>query len=200
MSSSCLGDVLRLQRSRRPKTAESSRHARRARRAQRRFNGAAVRRRRRVEARLRSVAVRSHASTEPPSEDGGELAAASSTDRAGSRRFNGAAVRRRRRAAPRPRASSSGSSQLQRSRRPKTAERLSRSSAEVLGDRHASTEPPSEDGGEQGATERLVRGADRLLQRSRRPKTAERTCERHARDVALIGCASTEPPSEDGGE
>jgi len=61
---------------------------------------------------------------------------------------------------------------LQRSRRPKTAERIANGEG-MLRDGIASTEPPSEDGGE------LQRAADR-----------ERL--RHG--------ASTEPPSEDGGE
>src|SRR5208282_3016159 len=85
------------------------------------------------------------ASTEPPSEDGGESKLATDVNELGSR--------------------------LQRSRRPKTAERDRR---QRFPGRHrvASTEPPSEDGGE-------------VL---------------HQLRLSLVHKASTEPPSEDGGE
>src|SRR6185437_11250224 len=85
-----------LQRSRRPKTAErlSIPSARPLLRAS--FNGAAVRRRRRGD-EVQSVAGPvAPASTEPPSEDGGE-GAHRALGYVGCGSFNGAAVRRRRR-------------------------------------------------------------------------------------------------------
>ena len=134
-----------LQRSRHPKTAESRRRARRGGVWARRFNGAAIRRRRRVVARAQAttrhqgfngaairrrrrgfgeagdVATRLGASTEPPSEDGGERSTVA----------DGACP----------------VCMLQRSRHPKTAERTGyrQQFVDLL---NASTEPPSEDGGE----------------------------------------------------
>jgi len=84
------------------------------------------------------------ASTEPPSEDGGENGRLHRGHRE-ARRFNGAAVRRRRRAV------------------------TDRGLSLDLG---ASTEPPSEDGGEVGRLVRITMHLA-ALQRSRRPKTAE---------------------------
>ena len=184
------------------------------------FNGAAVRRRRREQPRCGHERRKRRASTEPPSEDGGEVPVAEFAPRV-PRRFNGAAVRRRRRDATEgdsqlsfARASTEPPSEdggecwrtsirrivlawLQRSRRPKTAE------------------------------SRLVAGAGGWgkspLQRSRRPKTAEsarrlrahptgagrfngaavrrrRRGPRPSTDRHLVVAASTEPPSEDGGE
>jgi len=133
------------------------------------------------------------ASTEPPSEDGGERAAL--------------ALRRPARCL------------LQRSRRPKTAESRDRLAMPAT-DWRASTEPPSEDGGESSGVRHSVRSF--MLQRSRRPKTAESEAGRgltglqevrfngaavrrrrrallHGDNPSQCG-ASTEPPSEDGGE
>jgi len=63
--------VPKLQRSRRPKTAESNHRSWHRAWLKACFNGAAVRRRRRVRA-CDSVLLVCGASTEPPSEDGGE--------------------------------------------------------------------------------------------------------------------------------
>ena len=233
-----------LQRSRHPKTAESPQATvqaafgdpsfngaaiRRRRRGvpvaepdllgSERFNGAAIRRRRRAQRGRGARGIRGGASTEPPSEDGGENAQV----------ITGFA----------------GFIPLQRSRHPKTAESLS-GDPDRLGRAPASTEPPSEDGGENGdamnlpppssgfngaairrrrrgglRVERHVRkprasteppsedggesviasrrhAAASLLQRSRHPKTAESAGRLH-RASGRLG-ASTEPPSEDGGE
>ena len=112
----------------------------------RRFNGAAIRRRRRdgEAARLAHVLVK--ASTEPPSEDGGE----GESQRSIAKRFG----------------------VLQRSRHPKTAESIAGGESGSHLSR-ASTEPPSEDGGEADTAERPSK-VTFALQRSRHPKTAER--------------------------
>ena len=232
-----------LQRSRRPKTAESGARVPRRPIRWRGFNGAAVRRRRRAGRATHNGPPNVQASTEPPSEDGGEGGRYSRPcTRTG--RFNGAAVRRRRRGLAGPRSGArspcfNGAAVRRRRRAPPRAGRRRRGTS-------ASTEPPSEDGGE-GSRLWIGRILDNLLQRSRRPKTAEssRPCSRGSpRDrfngaavrrrrraelhvvvdrssrsrfngaavrrrrrgrplvVTLITLddASTEPPSEDGGE
>ena len=158
-----------LQRSRRPKTAERPPGGSPLGRWSPRFNGAAVRRRRRVIAGIDRAGEVRVASTEPPSEDGGEQ----------SRR---SAPRAHRPASTEPPSEDGGEEPA--TRRP-------------LPDPNASTEPPSEDGGE---TELQVMNpvALDLLQRSRRPKTAERFEAGKLRE--RLSKASTEPPSEDGGE
>src|SRR6185437_7500787 len=159
-----------LQRSRRPKTAESLRSRSSRRRRRPCFNGAAVRRRRRGHPGASERGCRRVASTEPPSEDGGELGAGLGVDERSDASTEppsedgGEAAGGRCAAAP--------TCALQRSRRPKTAE-----SRWAVGQHRradvASTEPPSEDGGERvGGTTALP--TSRALQRSRRPKTAER--------------------------
>ena len=161
----------RLQRSRRPKTAERSRR--------------------------RPVSCASApASTEPPSEDGGE-GRLRSTRATPTRGFNGAAVRRRRRdwaavrvstriicfngaAVRRRRREGStaparpASPMLQRSRRPKTAE-------SCVGSDAMAAVPDSFNGAavrrrRRGEHVLLARVGDAALQRSRRPKTAESVC------------------------
>jgi len=193
-----------LQRSRRPKTAESSTRSCSGWPSSCSFNGAAVRRRRRVPHQVVGGVDLERASTEPPSEDGGEAivnkrdpqevallqrsrrpkTAERAHDHGAAERrtrcFNGAAVRRRRRVHP-DFGEDKRRTVLQRSRRPKTAERRGRHQGRRRG-HQASTEPPSEDGGE------LASGAGALsarimLQRSRRPKTAERS--QPCRGVAL---------------
>ena len=137
-----------LQRSRRPKTAESSTTFFVAIVAVLRFNGAAVRRRRRAGPDRLPAVPCPLASTEPPSEDGGERREDNPPARGGlglqrsrrpktaercrrptrfgrTPRFNGAAVRRRRRGRVRCQGGL-GRPALQRSRRPKTAESASK--------------------------------------------------------------------------
>ena len=190
-----------LQRSRRPKTAERYPRCDSRRSRRRFFNGAAVRRRRatlpaaavrertcafarsgRVQRRppsedggeapagIGSARVIDVASTEPPSEDGGEAGVLQRTASHPGTSFNGAAVRRRRREHEIWR-STSTRQQLQRSRRPKTAERAPR---------HSNGAAVS--GGESGVG---FNGA--AVRRRRRAKT-------HVyHEIVIV-------PSEDGGE
>ena len=109
--------------------------------------------------------------------------------------FNGAAIRRRRRER-KPFLQKKAGPGLQRSRHPKTAE-SDRDDGGRTAFEGASTEPPSEDGGEQRAVVVTDTTID-VLQRSRHPKTAE-SPRVPARARRRSG-ASTEPPSEDGGE
>ena len=159
------------------------------------FNGAAIRRRRRDAVRDHGRAAGRVASTEPPSEDGGEGAVTTpasvhvaalqrsrhpkTAERRSSRAlvaasaecFNGAAIRRRRRA-QRKSATSSFVRRLQRSRHPKTAE---------SGTSRACT----------SLARRRFNGA--AIRRRRRGVQGAAALRRRA-------AASTEPPSEDGGE
>jgi len=180
-----------LQRSRRPKTAEST-------------TGVLL------------IRLLRRASTEPPSEDGGEFTSLA-TSFFSAFCFNGAAVRRRRREGGRNQSAevSTGFNGAAVRRR----RRVGGGAQKAESRRVASTEPPSEDGGETESRPSLT--AISLLQRSRRPKTAESTCvflcsrriarfngaavRRRRRVRKTSPClwdqvASTEPPSEDGGE
>ena len=111
--------------------------------------------------------------------------------------FNGAAVRRRRRASS-ERSSSQRARSLQRSRRPKTAERCRHIRvADLEGASLQRSRRPKT--AERCHVLRRRRDRQALLQRSRRPKTAESRRTR-SRATASRCVASTEPPSEDGGE
>ena len=140
--------ALRLQRSRRPKTAESWPRTARLIPAPSSFNEAAVRRRRRARRERDDCACHVQASTKPPSEDGGEAPRLVPVHVILVVGFNEAAVRRRRRGDIGAEGRAGECTLLQRSRRPKTAESFPALSRKAM---------------------RL-----RLLQRSRRPKTAER--------------------------
>ena len=184
-----------------------------------RFNGAAIRRRRRASCSCSTIATHQSASTEPPSEDGGELV---ELDKAWSRCFALQRSRHPKTAERWPQeAWCDKTTALQRSRHPKTAEshgdvrylddrvagfngaairrrrRASTAAFERIGERNASTEPPSEDGGETAVVVQQPDGTGRFNGAAiRRRRRGRRYVACHARGRA----ASTEPPSEDGGE
>ena len=218
------GDARRvLQRSRRPKTAErpERRAADRARVAHR-FNGAAVRRRRRAAChhvdRARPVLLQRSrrpktAESAPRLRDPARARTSLQRSRRpktaeSSRRFvvespacrgfNGAAVRRRRRGCPSRRARRLLIAALQRSRRPKTAERPQSIGSTAPGSACASTEPPSEDGGELVAAH--ARRVDEPRASTEPPSEDGGEPPSRATSTPVCDRASTEPPSEDGGE